>query len=346
MKKSHTTKQLAQLVGAKLVGDENLTITGVASLDLACNSDASFLANPLYKDVMKTSKAGVVCVDSDADLVHDKTYLITDNPSIAFQTIAALFLEDRKPEATGFTGIHSSAVIHESARIEENVHIGPHVVIGAGVTIGSGSKLLGSSFIAHNVHIGKDVMIFPGVTVREESLIGDRVTLQPGAVIGSCGFGYSTDPKTGKHTKLDQIGNVVLEDDVEIGANTTIDRARFKTTIIKQGTKIDNLVQIGHNVEVGKDTIIVSQTGIAGSTTIGNHVVLGGQVGVAGHLKVGNGVQVASQSGISKNLTIPGPYRGSPAIPMDQYNRRAVLVRRLEKLYTKVESLENQLLNT
>ncbi|PCI78165.1 UDP-3-O-(3-hydroxymyristoyl)glucosamine N-acyltransferase [Candidatus Aerophobetes bacterium] len=344
MKKSHTAQELADFVGAKLHGDATLHITNVASLDLAGPSDASFLANPLYNEMMKKSQAGIVCVDKSAEIIKGKTYLITEDPSLAFQKIAEFFLKDKNPTHTGFEAIHPSAVIHPSAQIGTDVNIGPHVVIARDVIIGKGASILGSSFISQGVQIGNDCVIFPGVTIREECILGNRVTLQPGAVIGSCGFGFATDKKNNTHKKLDHLGNVILEDDVEIGANTTIDRARFKTTLIKKGTKIDNLVQLGHNVEVGENVIIVSQSGIAGSSTVGNNVVIGGQVGVAGHLKITNNVQIASQSGISKNLTTPGPYRGSPAIPMDQYNRRAVLVRRLEKLYARVENLENLIL--
>lgn len=342
MSESMTAQQLADHLGAKLVGNPELKITGVAPLELAGPSDASFLANPLYNDMMKKSAAGLVCVRKDAGKVEGHTYLITEDPSATFQKVAELFIKI-DPTNTGFEGVHSTAVIHPTAKVHTTAHIGPGVVICANTTIGAHCHILGSAFIAHNVKIGSHTTIFPNVTVREECVIGQRVIIQPGAVIGSCGFGLTTGSNQ-QHKKLDQIGNVIIEDDVEIGANTTIDRARFKTTLIKQGTKIDNLVQIGHNVEVGKNTIIVSQTGIAGSSIVGDNVIIGGQVGIAGHLKITHGVQIASQAGVSKNLDKPGPYRGSPAMPMEKFNKQAILVRRLEKWYKKVNELEEVLL--
>ncbi|MBI3211539.1 MAG: UDP-3-O-(3-hydroxymyristoyl)glucosamine N-acyltransferase [Simkania negevensis] len=295
-KKQVSLKELSEHTKTTLIGNPDLLICNVDTLEDATPQDAAFLANPRYKEAMKLSEAGVICVDRKTDLIAGKNFLISEDPSRTFQMIAEiLFASNQDP--SGFQGIHPSAVIHESVQIGKGVRIGPFVVVDRNAIIGDRTHILSSSYIGAEVVIGQDCMIYPGAMVRERSILGNRVILQPGAVIGSCGFGYTTDPKTGKHTKLAQIGNVILEDDVEIGANSTIDRARFKHTLIKKGTKIDNLVQIAHNVELGENNVIVSQSGIAGSSTLGNNVFLGGQAGVVGHVEITHGVTIATRGG-------------------------------------------------
>lgn len=249
---------------------------------------------------------------------------------------------------SGFKGIHPSAVIHETAQLENSVTVGPHAVIDEDVKIGSGTFIGAGAYIGPQTTIGALCLIHPRVVIREGCQIGQRVIIQPGAVIGSCGFGYTTD-KQGRHVKLNQVGNVVIEDDVEIGANTTIDRARFKSTKVSQGSKLDNLVQLGHGVELGAHNIIISQTGIAGSTSTGQYVVLAGQVAVAGHLHLSNGVTVAGKSGVTKSLPA-GKYGGIPAVPLEEYNRNHVFLRNIERyieqlkaLAKRIESLEKHL---
>lgn len=340
MHKKFTLEELAKLTHATFVGDPTHCITGVDALESATSSDASFLANLRYRELLTNSQAGVVCVDSSIPATEGKNFLISDNPSRTFQQIAEIILSAGHNH-TGFHGIHPTAVIHPTAKIATHVLIGPYAVVDEHAEIGEGTKIGAHVSIGPGVRVGKACIFHPHVTIRERCLIGDRVILQPGAVIGSCGFGYTTDAQ-GVHTKLDQIGIVVIEDDVEIGANTTIDRARFKETRIGQGTKIDNLVQVGHNVHIGPYNILVSQAGIAGSSKTGRNVILGGQVGVVGHLEIADGVMIASRGGVSKSLTKPGKYSGAPVMGLSEYNRQQVYLRNIETYIKRIEALEDK----
>lgn len=339
MSRSFSLQELAEILSAKLVGNPEHLIVGVNTLDEAVSEDLSFLSNPRYFEAMKKSQAGAICIDPSSPIIEGKNYLICENPSAAFQLIAEKLLPHTDKSA--FQGIHPTAVIHESVQIGADVTIGPHVTIDRGCIIGDRAKIFSNVSIGYDVHIGADTLIHPNCTIREGCRLGQRVILQPGAVIGSCGFGYTQDTQ-GRHVKLEQLGIVVLEDDVEIGANTTIDRSRFKKTIIRAGSKIDNLCQIAHNVEIGKHNVIAAQTGIAGSVKTGQYVMLGGQVGILGHVELEDMVMVGAQSGISKSLK-PGKYRGSPALPILEYNRQEVRVRKLEEYAERLKSLEKRL---
>ncbi len=341
MNKSFTLKELAEMTDSSYIGDPSYRLTGYDELKTATESDVSFLANPRYQELLETSKAGVICIKPSIDPIKNRNYLLTDNPSDLFQKIIHLFFDSRE-RASGFTGIHPSAVIHPSAEIDPSASIGPLVCIDQGVKIGAFSQIHAHVAIGARVEIGKNCLIHPNVTIREGSILKDRVIIQPGAVIGSCGYGYLTTDQ-GVHLKLDQIGIVILESDVEIGANTTIDRARFKATIIKEGTKIDNLVQIGHNVEVGRHNLIVSQTGIAGSTKIGDHVIMGGQCGIVGHVEIASKTILTTRSGVSKSIDRPALYGGSPVMPLSDYNRQQVLLRNIDSLTKKIKQLELKL---
>jgi len=334
---SWTLSKLAELTGAKLQGDPDYIITSVADLESATASDASFLSNPLYTPQMKKSGAGVVCVDQDAELVSEKNYLISANPSTTFQKIAELLYGNRKP--TGFSGIHPTAVIHPDATIGQNVSIGPYAVIDSGAEIKDNTIIGPHVFVGALVQVGEDCHLYAHSIVREYCSLGNRVILQPGAVIGSCGFGYSTSD-LGEHSKLNQIGNVMVEDDVEIGANTTVDRARFKTTRVAKGTKIDNLVQIAHNVEVGEHNIIAAQTGIAGSSKTGRNVMMGGQVGILGHIEIAPFTLLATRSGVGKTLKKNGKYAGSPVVPLADHNKIQVHLRKIDAYAKRIEALE------
>lgn len=339
-KKHFTLLEISILTNTRLIGNPQDKISGVADLETASSSDASFFSNSKYQLAMQQSKAGVVFVDLNTSLEENKNYLIADQPSQAFQLLVNAFFPPRQ-SPSGFKGVHPTAVIHESVCLAEGVTIGPYAVIDEGVKIGHSTFIGASVYIGPETVIGAFCLIHPHTVIREECQIGDRVIIQPGAVIGSCGFGYITD-KAGKHHKLNQVGNVVIENDVEIGANTTIDRARFKTTRIGQGSKVDNLVQLGHGVTIGEDNVIVAQTGIAGSTSTGRHVVLAGQVAVAGHLHLSDGVTVAGKSGVSKSLSA-GKYGGIPALPINEYNRNQVLLRNIEKYITLLKELSKKL---
>lgn len=336
---SYTLKELAERASATLIGDPSKCISGVDTLDEASENDASFLANPRYREAMKSSKAGVICIDPETPPQEGGNFLVSKDPSRTFQIIAELLSMAQEP--TAFTGIHPTAVIDPSALIGKGASIGPYAVIDRKAVIGDGTSIGAHTFIGAAVEIGRDCHIFPSCTVREGCQLGNRVILQSGCVIGSCGFGYTTDAQ-GCHRKLEQLGIVVLEDDVEIGANSTIDRARFKKTIIRQGAKIDNLVQIAHNVEIGAHNILAAQTGVAGSAKTGHHVMMGGQVGVLGHVFVEDFTMIATRGGVSKSLKT-GKYRGSPAIPIAEYNRQEVYVRRLEEYVERIKALEKKL---
>lgn len=334
-----TIKEIAKITASKLEGEEGYLIENVADLESADEKSASFLANRRYFAAMQKSKAGVIFVSKDTPLVPEKNYLITDDPSRAFQIVIELFHKD-KMRKSAFVGIHPTAVIHDSATISENVTIGPFVVIDEGVKIGASTTISAHCTIGYNTSIGTHCLIHPNVTLRENCQIGHRVIIQPGAVIGSCGFGYATD-EVGVHTKLQQIGSVVIEDDVEIGANTTIDRGRFTETRIRRGSKIDNLVQIAHNVDVGEHNLIVAQCGIAGSSKTGRNVVLAGQSAIIGHLKIADGTIIAARGAASKSVEEPGKkFAGAPMIPLSEHNKQSVYLRNIEKYVKRIEALE------
>jgi UDP-3-O-[3-hydroxymyristoyl] glucosamine N-acyltransferase len=338
--KKFTLAELAELTQSNLIGPDDYLITGVDALDAACMQDASFLANPKYRSLLKETQAGVICIDRQTHPEEGKNFLVSDDPSRAFQIIIkALLLSGN---LTGFSGIHPTAVIHPTAKIGKGVQIGPYSVIDQGVIIGDHTQIASHVSIGPGVEIGSHCQFHSHVSIREKCILGNRVIVQPGAVIGSCGFGYTTDVK-GQHAKLEQLGTVIIEDDVEVGANTTIDRARFKSTRIGRGTKMDNLVQIGHNVDVGQDNIIVAQTGIAGSAKTGKNVVFGGQAGVVGHLEIADDVMIATRGGVSKSITRSGKYAGSPVMNLSEYNRQQVHLRKIIEYVKQIENLEERL---
>ncbi len=349
--KSFTLQQLAELTDSTLVGDPEYSITNVESLELASPSDASFLSNTRYEKAMLKSKAGVIFVSElPIELskdIEERRFLVTANPSQAFQKTFEAFYGTGQ-EFSGFVEVHPSAVIHPTVLLGRNCTIGPLAVLDKGVVVDDNTVISAGCYIGPYTKIGSNCFLHPRVTIREQCSLGNRVILQSGVVIGSCGFGYITD-KTGKHSKLNQLGGVILHDDVEVGANTTIDRSRFKNTEIGRGTKIDNLVQIGHGVIIGEDSIIVAQTGIAGSTRIGRNVTIGGQAAIAGHLQIADRVAIAGRCGVTKSLMKAGPYGGLPARPLDEYHRMLVHVqnigdqrKKLRALEIRIEALESE----
>jgi UDP-3-O-[3-hydroxymyristoyl] glucosamine N-acyltransferase len=335
----YTLRELATLTQSQLSGNPDHVITGVENLEAARSHEAAFLENPRYAKQVETTEAGVVFVNPSFSLLPGKNYLVTDYPSLAFQKAIDLFIPS---PISGFSEIHPTAVIHPKAILEEGVVIGPHAVIDQGARIGAHTRIGPCVCIGAETQVGSHCIIHPNVTIREGCVVGNRVVIQPGAVIGSCGFGYFTD-KQGKHTYLAQRGSVVIEDDVEIGANTTIDRARFKETRIGRGSKLDNLVQIGHGVEVGADNLIAAQGGIAGSTKIGRGCVMGGQVGVAGHVEITGGVILAARAAVSKSLLKPGIYSGAPAAPIKEANVQFVQLRMVGKFIERIKQIESKI---
>lgn len=336
---SYSLCELADLLGCKLIGNKEEIISGLNTLEEALPGDLSFLANVRYKPLIKKSSASAIICKEPDDSFPQKNFLLAPNPSETFQKLLLLF--GLKSSTSGFSGLHSTAIIHKSVILGENVTAGPYAVIDQGVEIAAGTVIGAHTFIGAGTKIGKACVLHPHVTIREKCRLGSRVIVQPGAVIGSCGFGYLPD-ESGKFHKLEQLGIVILEDDVEVGANTTIDRARFKATIIKKGTKLDNLIQIAHNVEIGENNMLAAQTGIAGSTKTGDYVMMGGQVGIVGHVSIASQTKIATRGGVNRSLD-KGVYRGSPVFPIQEYNRQKVHVKRLASYVKKLEELEKRL---
>jgi UDP-3-O-[3-hydroxymyristoyl] glucosamine N-acyltransferase len=340
--KSFTLKELATLTDSILIGDPDKLIRGFSDLNSANGEEISFYAIPLFdkerhRKALEKTKAGALFLSEPIDFPNT---LVHKTPTLAFQKVIELFLKESLA-LTYFEDIHPSAVIHKTAQLGRGVKIGPNSVIDAFVEIGEGTTIGALCSIGPHTKIGKNCTIHPNVTLRERVTLYDRVILQPGVVIGSCGFGYSTDAQ-GHHTPIKQLGTVVIENDVDIGANTTIDRARFETTRIGEGTKIDNLVQIGHGVILGAHNLMAAQTGVAGSTKTGPHVVLGGQVAVNGHIELCSGVIVTAKSGVSKSIKKPGKYGGIPAVELGEYNKQAVHVRKLPEYVKSLKNLQKK----
>jgi UDP-3-O-[3-hydroxymyristoyl] glucosamine N-acyltransferase len=338
MAKNHSLGEIATLVGGQLIGDPGLVISGVNDLGRATAEQISFLGNPRYVQAALESKAGAILVPANGELALNVAQIRVVNPSAAFAKIFVLFA----PEPIKWEqGIHPSATIDPSAKIGANVHIGPNVVVEANCQIGDRTHLGAGTYIGHETKIGNDTFIYPNVTIRDRSIIGNRVILHPGAVIGADGFGYEF--QQGQHIKVPQLGYVQIDDDAEIGANTTIDRGRFDKTWIQQGCKIDNLVMIAHNVVVGAHSIIVAQCGISGSSTIGKYVTIAGQSAVVGHIKVADQVTVTGWTAVTKDITKSGVYRGAPAKPMRESMKIEALTMKLPELYERIQELEKKL---
>ncbi|MCD6228909.1 MAG: UDP-3-O-(3-hydroxymyristoyl)glucosamine N-acyltransferase [Candidatus Omnitrophica bacterium] len=330
-----TLREIAKIVGGELIGEPNIVITGISGIKEAKEGDITFLANPKYFHLMKVTKASAIIVSKEITDTN-KPLIRTDNPSLAFAKVVSLVAPNdvvKHPQ-----GIHPTAVIAKSAKLGKNVSVGAYTIIEEEVEIGDNSIIYGSCYIGHHTKIGKNCLIYPHVSIRERIEIASRVIIHSGAVIGSDGFGFAT--VKGVREKIPQIGTVVIEDDVEIGANVTIDRARFDKTIIGKGTKIDNLVQIAHNVIVGENCIIVAQAGISGSTSLGEGVILAGQAGVVGHITIGEGSIVAAQAGVTKSVPPHTKVSGYPAKPHDVAKRVNACVQRLPQLYKKIKELE------
>ncbi|MDG2322489.1 MAG: UDP-3-O-(3-hydroxymyristoyl)glucosamine N-acyltransferase [Akkermansiaceae bacterium] len=333
-------QQLHELVGVPCEDQRVVLFSGISSLDEAGPDDISFLGNPRYQSQLPNTRAGAVLVAEGEWEVPDGCALIkVENPSAAFSKIIDYF----QAAARYFVpGISSGAHIAEDVEIDPAaVMISAGVVIESGAKVGKGTAIGAGCVVGRKSVIGEDCLLHPNATVREECILGNRVILQPGVVVGSDGYGFEL--VDGRHQKVPQVGIVELEDDVEVGANSCIDRARFGRTLIGEGTKIDNLVQIAHNVKVGKHTLIVAQSGIAGSTRIGNYVTVAAQVGVVGHIEIGDQVVLATRTAAMKSLKKPGVYMGSPARPMADEQKKMAAMPRVPKLLAEVRELKKKL---
>lgn len=338
----YTLQQLADLLKVEVQGNTETPISGVEEISAAKAHHVTFLDNEKYARFIKITEAGAIILSKAQAQKYghlNKNFLIVSEfPSIAFQKCIELFIS---PVDSGFPGIHPTAVIHPTASIGKDVCIEPYAVICQHACIGDSTYIGTGSVIGAYSTLGEHCLIHPRVVIRERVEMGKRVIVQPGAVIGSCGFGYITNA-FGRHKHLKHLGKVIIEDDVEIGANTTIDRGRFKNSIIREGTKIDNQVQIAHHVEVGKHSMIVAQAGIAGSTKIGNHVIIGGQTGITGHISITDHVIMMAQTGVTKSISSPGIYGGAPARPYQEIHRQVAKIRSLPKLEERLVMLEEK----
>jgi UDP-3-O-[3-hydroxymyristoyl] glucosamine N-acyltransferase len=336
----HTVRSLADHVGGAILGGgAESVVNGVNNLRDAQPDQISFLGNAKYEPLALTSRAAAILVSAKDAPRFSFTRIVVESPSVAFGKISVLFAP---PPVREEPGIHPTAVIAPDAVIGEGASIQAHVVIAAGVHLGKRAIIGANCFIGEQSSIGDDTRLYPLVSIRERTVVGARVIIHSGAVIGSDGFGYDFDPKTGRHAKITHTGHVQIDDDVEIGANTAIDRGRFGRTHIGEGVKIDNLVQIAHNVTIGAHSIIVSQTGISGSTSLGRYVTLAGQVGLAGHLNIGDKATITAQSGLNKDVPAGAVLSGRHATPIRESLKVEALTRRLPELVERLKALEEK----
>ena len=333
-----TAREISELLGGELVGNADVVVTGFRALHRAEPGDATFLVRSAFADFAHTSKAAVILVGRDWKEPLPATLIRVDNPSAAFQRLVEM---EAPPDVKFAPGVHLTAVIAPDATLGEGVSVQPYAVIESGAQIGDGTVIGAHAYVGHGVRIGTQSILWANVVVREHCIIGNRVILHCGAVIGADGFGFVSSGSG--HQKIRQVGIVEIEDDVEIGANTTIDRARFDRTLIRQGAKLDNLVQIGHNVVVGRHAILCGQVGVSGSTIIGDNAILAGQVGVADHVTIGDGAIILAQSGIETDVPPKARLFGTPAVAHGLAKRVGLLRGRLPKLFARVRALEKRL---
>ena len=331
-----TTAEIAKHLSAEVLGDGDAVLTSFATADQAKPGDLTFAENEEFFARAEASAASAIIADNRFSSTK-KILIRVPNARIAFAKALALFF----PEPVKPAGIHPLSVVAASASVDPTAHIGPHCTVGERVKIGARCVLQAGNFVGDDSTLADDVNLFPNVTIYRRTEVGRRVRIHAGTVIGSDGYGYVLDG--GAHRKVPQIGNVIIRDDVEIGANVTIDRGALGATVIGKGTKIDNLVQIAHNVEIGEHCIVISQVGIAGSSKLGNYVVLAGQAGVGGHLKIGNQATIGAQSGVMTDVPDKTTWLGSPAQPDREMKRIFIAVQRLPDLLKKIAEWERKL---
>ena len=339
----YTVKEIAKILKGKVLGDSSVSINMLSKIEEGSKGTLSFLANNKYLEFLYTTQASAVIINSDLNI--DKSKISTNLIIVedAYQSFA-LMLETFSKSKNNIEGIHKTSSIEDSATIGKKCFVGANVYISNDAIIGDNVKIYPNCYIGENTIIGDNSILYAGVKIYDYCKIGENCLIQSGAIIGGDGFGFAPNSEN-EYTKVAQIGNVIIEDNVEIGANTTIDRATMGSTIIRQGVKLDNLIQIAHNVEIGKHTVIAAQSGIAGSTKIGSNCMIGGQVGIVGHLNIGNNVKIAAQSGIQSNIKDNEIVQGSPAFSISDYKRAYVYFRQLPKLNSLVNRIEKEVNN-
>jgi UDP-3-O-[3-hydroxymyristoyl] glucosamine N-acyltransferase len=338
-----TVQEIAAAVGGQASGDARHLVSAVAEVAAAGPDDVASFHNMKYVAAAQAAPAGCLLVPPAAKdaACAAKAKVVVEDPQAAFAVLLGLIEKARRERTPA--GVSAKASVHPGATLGAGVRVGDFSVIESGATIGDGTTILPQVYVGENARIGKDCLLYPQVVVRDGCELGDRVTVHPGAVIGADGFGFTTNRKTGRHTKIPQIGNVVIKDGVEIGANTTIDRATLGSTVVESGAQIDNLVQIAHNVKIGRDAVLVSQVGVAGSTVVGNNAVLAGQAGIAGHLVIGDGAVVSAQTGVMSDVPPKAILFGSPGRPHREAFKLQALYGRLPELVERLKEIEKKL---
>jgi UDP-3-O-[3-hydroxymyristoyl] glucosamine N-acyltransferase len=341
-----TALQIAELLGGTVDGDDSVVVNDLSTIENGKPHTLTFLANPAYTEYIYTTKASIAIVansfEAEQKLPSKLSLIKVEDPRLAVAKLMEMYAQMAKKPA----GAHPSAAIDASAEIHPSAYVGPNAVIEAGVSIGEGAAIGALSFIGEGSIIGKNTVIHERVHVGHRTVIGNECMIQPGAILGGDGFGFAPNAEN-QYQKVVHLGNVVLEDYVEIGAGTTIDRASLGSTIIRKGVKLDNLIQVAHNVEIGENTVIAAQTGIAGSTKIGKNCMIGGQVGIVGHITIADEVKIAAQSGIGGSIKQKGQIvQGSPAMPIGDFKRSYVHFRKLHELSDNINELKNNLPKT
>ena len=334
-----TATQISSLINGKIEGNPDVIVSSFGKLEEAQEGQLAFLANPKYEDFLYSTRASVIIINTtqQVDKKVDATLIRVPD---AYSAFAIILSAHDKMATANLTGIQQPVYISASAKMGENIFIGAFTYIGDNVKIGNNVKLYPQVYIGNNASIDDDTILFPGVKIHHDCIVGKNVTMHAGSIIGSDGFGFAPQ-RDGSFKKVPQIGNVVVEDNVEIGANATIDRATIGSTLIRSGAKLDNLIQIAHNVEVGNNTVIAAQAGISGSTKIGNNVMIGGQAGIVGHLHIADGSKINAQSGVSKSIKVPNTaVTGSPAFDYAHALRSQILSRNLPDLEKRIKELE------
>lgn len=337
-----TAAQIATIINGKVEGDPNAAVSSFGKIEEAQSGQLSFLANPKYEDYLYSTSASVIIINTTQELKKpvSATLIKVDDAYVAFATLLETY---QKLQAQQLTGIQQPVYIDATAKMGDQVYVGAFAYIGEKVVVGNGVKIYPNVYIGNHTTIGENSIIHPGVKIYHHTIIGKNVTIHAGTVIGSDGFGFAPQAD-GSYKKVPQMGNVIIEDNVEIGANTTIDRATIGSTVIKAGAKLDNLLQIAHNVEVGNNSVIAAQAGISGSTKIGNNVMIGGQAGIVGHIQIADGSKINAQSGVSKSIKTPNTaVTGSPAFDYTAALRSQAVARNLPELEQRIKALEKML---
>jgi UDP-3-O-[3-hydroxymyristoyl] glucosamine N-acyltransferase len=337
-----TAKQIAELINGKIEGNPDVAVSSFGKLEEAGEGQLAFLANPKYEEFLYTTRASVIIINTSLKVEQklDATLIRVPDAYSSFAVILTAYSEMAK---SNLSGIQQPSFINDSAKLGENIFVGAFTFIGNNVIIGNNVKLYPQVYLGDNVIIGDDTVLYPGVKIYNDCVVGKHVCIHAGCVIGGDGFGFAPQ-SDGSFKKIPQIGTVIIEDKVEIGANTTIDRATIGSTIIKNGAKLDNLIQIAHNVEVGMNTVIAAQSGVSGSTKVGNNVMIGGQAGIVGHIQIADGTKINAQSGVSKSIKIPNTaVTGSPAYDYGHALRSQILSRNLPELEKRIKQLEEMI---